>query len=491
MRTNRISQKLAVGILVGSVTFMNIIDTTIINVAVPTIGRDFDVSIASVDSIAIGFLVSLAAFVPAAGWIGDRLGNKRALLGSILVFTVASALCGAAQNLGQLVLFRVLQGAGGGLLLPVGMAMLMHVFPPAERLTASTVMAIPATTAPALGPVLGGVFTEHLSWRWCFFINVPVGAAALIWGCLLVDEQRSKNPGRFDLLGFVLAGSGLAFLMYGVSSGPDRGWANPLVLSTIAVGVLALAAMTVVELRNPEPMLDLRLYANRLYRSTLTVMTLMSISFFGVIYVVSLFYQDGLGLSAVNAGLNVLPETIGVAISTRLITKHMYSRVGPRRIMAAGATIVAAMIFGLSSIGLGTSLWQIRAFMLVLGFGIAGIFIPAQTAAFATVPPPQIGRASTLFNSQQRLASAVGIAGITSVVTAIGTTHVVDGHLQAHLISYRVGLICAAAVMLLTALGALFVKDADAAETMRPHATAEPAPEAGGALLPVLSEEPG
>ncbi len=227
MFADRVNQKLAVAIVATAATFMAVIDTTIVNVAIPTIGREFHVPPAQVDSVVIGFLVSLAVVMPASGWLGDRFGTKRVMLIATTVFTIASAMCGAAQSLSQLVVFRILQGAGGGMLMPIGMAMLFQTFPPAERIRVSNIMLIPSALGPALGPVVGGLFTTVLSWRWVFYVNVPIGIAAVIFGALFLGDHRQvHDAGRFDVAGFVLAGAGLSLLMYGIS-GVDRRGAGP------------------------------------------------------------------------------------------------------------------------------------------------------------------------------------------------------------------------------------------------------------------------
>ena len=174
-----LNQKIAVGAVFVSAMFMNIMDITIVNVALPTIGRDFHIAPTAVDGIVIAYLVSLAVFIPASGWLGDRFGGKRVLLVAIVVFTLGSVLCGLAQDMTQLVVFRVIQGAGGGMMAPVGMAMLYRVFPPSERVRAASILTIPTTMAPALGPVLGGFLVTNLSWRWVFFVNLPIGIAAI------------------------------------------------------------------------------------------------------------------------------------------------------------------------------------------------------------------------------------------------------------------------------------------------------------------------
>jgi EmrB/QacA subfamily drug resistance transporter len=290
------SQKAVVGVVFVSAMFMSIMDATIVNVALPTIGRDFKVSPTAVDSISIAFLVSLAVFIPASGWLGDRLGGKRVLLAAIAVFTAASALCGLASSLDELVAFRILQGAGGGMLAPVGMAMLYRTFPPAERIRAAAILTVPTTLAPALGPVLGGLLVTDLSWRWVFYVNLPLGAAAFAFGLLFLQQPEQDRPGRFDLPGFLLSGLGLGLLMYGVSEGPNLGWQQSEVLATIAAGIVLLAVMVAVELRSPAPMVDLRLLKNRLFRSGNGVMVLASVAFLGTLYAISLYYQDGRGL---------------------------------------------------------------------------------------------------------------------------------------------------------------------------------------------------
>src|ERR1700724_1778034 len=240
------SQKVVVGVVFVAAMFMSILDATIVNVALPTIGRDFGVSATAVDSISIAFLVSLAVAIPASGGLGDRFGGKRVLLTAIAVFTAASALCGLASSLGELVAFRILQGVGGGMLAPVGMAMLYRAFPPAERIRAAAILTVPTTLAPALGPVLGGLLVTDLSWRWVFYVNLPLGAAAFAFGPLSPQERAQAGPGRFDLPGFLLSGLGLGLLMYGVSEGPNLGWRHSDVLATIAAGIVLLAAMVTV-----------------------------------------------------------------------------------------------------------------------------------------------------------------------------------------------------------------------------------------------------
>jgi EmrB/QacA subfamily drug resistance transporter len=473
------SQKVVIGVVFVAAMFMSIMDATIVNVALPTIGRDFKVSPTAVDSISIAFLVSLAVFIPASGWLGDRLGGKRVLLAAIAVFTVASALCGLASSLGELVAFRILQGAGGGMLAPVGMAMLYRAFPPAERLRAAAILTVPTTLAPALGPVLGGLLVTELSWRWVFYVNLPLGVAAFTFGLLFLQQQKQDRPGRFDLAGFLLSGVGLGLLMYGVSEGPNLGWRRPDVLATIAAGVVLLAAMVVVELRSPAPMVDLRLLKNRLFGLGNGVIVLASIAFLGTLYAISLYYQDGRGLSALGSGLSTFPEAFGVMGGAQLASRVLYPRLGPRRHLTLGLTGTAASIGLLALLGPQTSLWWARLLLLSLGLFMAQVFVPVQAASFATITPAATGRASAMFNAVRQLGGAVGVAVLTTAIVLVGPVHLVAGHEVANLTAYRVAFLVAAAICLCGVACSLAIRDADAAGTMpgrRGQDLTDPAP---------------
>jgi EmrB/QacA subfamily drug resistance transporter len=460
------SQKVAVSVVFVAAMFMSIMDVTIVNVALPTIGRDFSVSPTAVDSISIAFLVSLAVFIPASGWLGDRFGGKRVLLIAIAVFTTASALCGLAHSLGELVAFRVLQGAGGGMLAPVGMAMLFRAFPPAERIRASAILTAPTTLAPALGPVLGGLLVTDLSWRWVFYVNLPIGAAALAFGAVFLRQTAESQPGRFDLAGFLLSGLGLGLLMYGVSEGPDLGWGSATVLTCVAAGLVLLVVMVAVEMRTSEPIVALRLLGNRLFRSSNGVMILGSVAFLGTLFVISLYYQDGRGLSALQSGLSTFPEAIGVMLGAQLASRVLYPRLGPRRHIATGLTGVAVSIGLLSLLGAQSSLWWARLLMFTLGFAMAQVFVPTQAAAFATITPAATGRASTMFNAVRQLGGAIGVALLTTVIVLIGATHRVAGHEVPNLAAYRITFLVAAAVSLAAVASALSIRDADAAASI-------------------------
>lgn len=445
---------------------MALMDATIVNVALPTLGRQFQTSSDAVDGVVIAYLVSLAVFIPTSGWLGDKLGGRRVLLGSIVVFAGSSALCGLATSLGELVLCRIIQGVGGGLMTPVGMAMLWRVFPPAERARASAILMIPTALAPAVGPVLGGLLVTDVSWRWIFYVNVPMGLLALAFGLMFLTDQRLDRAGSFDLPGFVLAGAGLGLLMYGVSEGPINGWGDTGILATVAAGAVLIAAFIVVELGRAEPLLDLRLLRDRLFTLSHGVMFLASVGFIGTIYLIALFYQDGLGMTALQSGLSTIPEALGVMVGAQFTVKRRYPVFGPRMLIVGGLLVAAAGMVALLSIGPSTSLWWARLILLVIGFGISGVFVPTQTAAFATTSKQKMGGASTLFNTGRQFGGAVGVAVLTSVLVAVGPLTHTAGRLVPDLTAYRVAFLVSAAFMLLAAVLASLINDADAAPTI-------------------------
>jgi EmrB/QacA subfamily drug resistance transporter len=471
-----ISQKVAVSVVYAGAMFIAVMDQTIVNVALAAIGRQFHTPATAVAGAVIGYQVSVALFIPAASWLGDRFGPRQVLLGSIAIFTVASALCGLAGSLNELVAFRVLQGVGGGLMTPVGLTMLFRAFPQAERVRASAILVIPTALAPAVGPVIGGLFVTDVSWRWVFYVNVPFGLLALLFGLLFLADQAHPAARRFDVAGFVTSSLGLGLLMYGVSEGPGDGWTAGPIVACLAAGAALLAAMVVIELRVTGPLLDLRVYTDRLFRSASITLTLTSVAFFGLIFLLSLFFQDGLHFSALQAGSTICPEAFGVIIASQLISRRIYPAVGPRRVMAAGLLLIAAVSAGLSFAGAGTSVWLLRAVLFVMGFGVAAVFMPSQAAAFATVGAERTSVASTIFNAQRMIGGAIGVALLTAVISALHPVRTVAGHAQAYLPAFQVGLLVCAGVAVAAAVAALTVHDADAAPTMtrlrRPPAAA-------------------
>ena len=466
MHLPRIDPKVSVCIVFVTAMFMSIMDTTIVNVALPSLGRQLGVANTSIDAVVVAYLVSLAVVMPASGWLGDRWGTKRIFLLALALFSIASALCGLAGSFVMLVIFRILQGAAGGALTPVGTAILYRTFPPAERVQVSRVLIIPTVIAPAVGPVLGGLLVDQLSWRWVFYVNVPIGIAACLFGLLFLLEHRESTPGRFDLAGFLLAGIGLALIMYALSEGPSHGWTSVDIAASAIGGVIILAAFIVIEMRTKEPMIDLRLLGDRLFRTTNLASLFSSAGFLGLLFVAPLFLQEGRGVSALTSGLTTFPEAIGVVLSTQIVAR-LYPRIGPRRLIAGGLIGVAVMMSLLYLMGQDTTLWLMRVLMFLIGAGMAYSFLPVQAAAFATISSSSTGRASALFSAQRQLGAALGVAVLGSVLSIVGPTYPSPtGAVQPNLAAYHAAFLAAAGLALVGACIALAIHDEDAASTM-------------------------
>lgn len=440
---------------------MNTLDSTMVIVALATLGREFNVPAVTTEAVVIAYLVSLATFIPASGWLGDRFGTKRIFLFALAVFVGASVLCGLAQTLPQLVAFRVLQGAGGGLMTPVGMAMLFRTFPPSERVAVGRVLMFATILGPASGPLIGGVLIENLSWRWTFFVNFPIGLIAFLVGLFFLHEYRDPTPGRFDVPGFLLGGAGLALSMFALSEGPGRGWTSPLILVTGIVGIGLLVAFVLVELRSAAPMVDLRLLNNELFRSTQVVAFFATGGFIGVLFLVPLFLQEVQGASPLESGLTTFPEALGVVTSTQLVAR-LYPRIGPRRLMAGGLVGLTVAIALLAQFGLTGDPWTVRVLMFLVGFCMAYIFLPNQAASLATISRTQTGRATTISNVQRQVGAALGVATLSTIVGAAASGPSDAG-------PYRLALFAASVFALIGAFAALRIPDEQAVETMRPR----------------------
>lgn len=460
------SQQRAVAVVYVAAMFMSVLDTTIVTVALPAIAREFGVSVAEVGAVQIAYLVALTVFIPVSGWIGDRIGGKRALLGAIGLFTLGSALCGVATSLPALIVFSAVQGVGGAVMLPVGLAMLFRVYPPSERVRLSATLALVTAIAPALGPVLGGVFTTYGSWRWVFFVNVPIGMVAVAWGMLRLEPHAQPHPGRLDVAGFVLAAAGFGVLMTGVSEGASFGWTHPLVLALTLAGALLLVLLILVERHVAHPLIELRLFRNRLFTAATCLYGLASVAYIGGLYLVSVFLQDALGVSAFEAGLTSVASAIGVIVGGQLVSRVLYPRFGPRRLTTAGLVLIGTALALMALVRARTGLWWVRGDLLLLGLGVAAVFIPSQAISMATISTADTGKASPIFNAGKQFGSAVGVALLATVVALATSPHPAPGAGQTGLFPFHVAFLTAAAVALISTPIALAIRDDDASATM-------------------------
>lgn len=458
--------------------FMDLLDGTIVNVAAPTLAQDFNASTTTIEWVITGYLLSLAVFIPVSGWAGDRFGTKRTFMFALSVFTLSSFLCAMAWNIESLIAFRILQGVGGGMLTPVGTAMVFRAFPPNERSKASGLMVIPTTVAPASGPILGGFLVEYVSWEWIFLVNVPVGIIGLIVSWRFLKEDKQPSPGRFDMYGFALAAAGMASIQYALAEAGSRGFDDARVIGFLIAGAALIVAFAAAELRIAQPMIDVRLFRNRLFRQCTSTQFVAMIGFSGALFLLPFLLQRERGLSPFESGLTTFPMAIGVMMMAQPMSR-LYRFIGPRRLIATGLVLATISTLTLAFIDIETNLWYIRGIMLLRGWGFGMMLVPMQAATFATISPVDTGRASSLFSVSRMVGQSLGVAISATVLSNRITAH--GGVPAAHLrnlpqavqdgtvLAYRDAFIVAAALTVLGIIMALLIKDSDAEASMRPR----------------------
>ena len=465
----RLEYKWIVAIVFVFGLFMELLDMTITNVALPVLGATFHAGTTGIEWIVTGYLLSLAVFIPVSGWVGDRFGTKRTFMFALVTFTLASILCSLSWSIESLIAFRVLQGIGGGMLTPVGTTMMFRAFPQNERARVSALIAIPTIVAPASGPIIGGYLVEYHSWQSIFLINVPIGLIALVVAGMFLKEHRELNAGRLDVPGFVFGAAGLASLIYALSQAGSRGFGN-LVVS--GFGILGLALLTIfvfAELRAARPMIDVRLFRYRLFSSGNGVLFFSSAAFGGVIFLLPLLLQAERGLSPLHSGLTTFPQAIGVMITATLSGK-LYNTVGPRRLMITGMTLSAISTFAFILIGLNTTDLAVSGILLARGAAFGLALVPLQAATFAQITSEETGQASAAFNVIRQVASSFGVALVATVLTARLSAHnALMGDVATQsgaVLAFHDAFIVATVISAVAIGAAFFVSDKLAASTM-------------------------
>jgi EmrB/QacA subfamily drug resistance transporter len=454
--------------------FMDLLDITIVNVALPTLGEEFDTGSSGLEWIVTGYLLSLAIWIPASGWLGDRIGTKKVFMFALATFVAGSALCALSWNLESMVAFRIIQGIGGGMLTPVGNTMLFRAFPPHERAQASIVLTVPTVIAPALGPVLGGFFVDYVSWHWIFLVNIPIGVAGFLFTWAFVHEEKGEVTGSFDVPGFVLSGGGLALVLFALSRGPVEGWSSTLVVGTGLAGVIMGASFVVVELKSRFPMLDLRLLGDRMFRNANIVFFAMIGGLMGVIFLLPLLMQNLRGLSAMETGLLLGPQALAVMAFAPLSGK-LYPKVGPKRMLVFSMVVFAFSSLMFLAIDLETNLLWLLPIMILRGLAMAFTFIPLQAAAFATIKPRDLGMASSIFGTNRQVASSIGVAILATVLTERTAHHVANASNpeQGALLGFHDAFLASAILSVVGIVFALIIRDEDAEASMRDMGEAE------------------
>jgi EmrB/QacA subfamily drug resistance transporter len=493
MGLTRIPYKYLVAIVFIFGLFMDLMDTTIVNIAIPSLRTDFNASTSLVEWTVTGYLLSLAVVIPAAGWLSDRFGTKRIFLLAMGIFVAASAACGLSQNIEQLIFFRFVQGIGGGMMTPVGTAMLSREFPGTERAKASAILSVPVVLAPTLGPVLGGYLIEYVSWRWIFYVNLPVGLAGMAMAFSVLKEHKEEYAQRgFDVTGLLTGSGSAAMVLYAVSRAGADGWGSSPVVG-FGLGGLALAAVFVaIELTVKYPILDLRLFKRWLFASGNLMMMPAFGAFGGFGLLLTLFLQDLRGYHPLHAGLLQAPSSIGTAISLPLAS-WIYPKVGPKRMMLFGFGFAALTMLPFYFVGLETPVWVIVALLVVRGLPFAFAAVASQTLLFGPIESEKQGPASSIYSTLRQAASSFGVALIITISLSRTRTHEASAVASQHLTGptaditrhaavsgYHDAYLAVFVLMALPFLLAFFINDAKAAESLRRRmvsVSAEPAAE--------------
>jgi EmrB/QacA subfamily drug resistance transporter len=413
--------KIAGVVVLGAI--MSILDITVVNVALPTFQTvfgsvDAPVTYSHVAWTVTAYTLALATVIPLTGWAADRFGTKRLYLTALGLFTAGSALCAAASSIDMLIAFRVLQGLGGGMLMPLGMTIMTRAAGPQRMGRLMAILGVPMLLGPILGPIIGGWLIQHASWHWIFLINAPIGVVAVIYSFVVLPRDVPEPSESFDFVGMLLLSPGLALFLFGVSSLPESNgdFTAPRVWVSMLVGIVLMLIFVWHAFRPEHPLLDLRLFKNRNLTVSIITMFLFAAAFFGGLLLVPTYFQEVRGESTLNAGLLVAPQGIG-AMLTMPVAGALVDRIPVGRIVPVGMVLIAIGMFGLTQIQADTSYPLLIALLFVMGLGMGSTMMPLFTTALKTLARQEVARGSTLLNITQQIASSVGVAVISVVLT--------------------------------------------------------------------------
>jgi len=424
-----------VAVAVMCATFMEVLDTTVVNVSLPHIAGTLSVSVDEAAWALTSYLVANAIILPMTGWLANFFGRKRMLLGAVFGFTAASFLCGLATSLPMLIVCRVIQGATGGALQPLSQAVMLEAFPPKDRGKAMAFWGLGIVVAPMLGPVIGGYLTDNFSWRWVFYINLPVGLASVIMTRLFIFDPpyiRRQKTG-IDYWGIGLLAVGIGALQVVLDKGQEDDWfGSNLIVTLSVVSVIGLIAFVVRELRTRAPVVQLRVFKESTYAAGVFLMTMLGFVLYGSLLLLPIFLQTLLGYSALDAGIAMAPRGLGSFLTMPLVGTVL-ARFDPRKVLAVGLVGAAWTLYQLSSLNLNAGYWDIFWPQFIQGAALAMLFVPLTTATMDPIPKEEMGNATSMFNLMRNLGGGAGIASASTFLFRRTQLHTHD--LGAHVSS--------------------------------------------------------
>lgn len=402
-------------VVVGMV--LAILDATIVNVAIPTLGHDFHTSISTIQWVMTGYLLAFASVIPLTGWASERFGAKRVWIASLMLFMAGSALAGAAWSIEALIVFRLIQGFGAGLIMPVGQTILAQAAGPQRIGRVMSVIGVPMLLAPIFGPVIGGAIVDQVSWRWIFFVNLPVGLAALLLAWRLLPEYAPRRGQRLDLRGLALLSPGIAIFVYGMSeAGAGGGFSDRGALGGVALG-LVLVALFVWHAwrRGRAALIDVSLFARRGFAAAAGTNLLVGIALFGALILLPLYFQFVRGESPFATGLLLVPQGLGAALAMP-IAGRLTDEIGARVVIPAGVVLALVGTAAYTQVGAETSYALLAGSLFVIGLGLGSTIMPSMAVAYQAVSREAVAQATSTINVIQRIAGSVGTALLAVVL---------------------------------------------------------------------------
>ncbi|MFC4102145.1 MDR family MFS transporter [Paenibacillus xanthanilyticus] len=458
-------------VIIGMI--MVILDSTVVNVALPRLVEDFDSSVPTLQWAVTGYTLALSAVIPLAGWMSDRFGAKRIFLTTIVFFTLGSVLCGLAQSPEQLILFRVIQGLGGGMVSPIGFAIVFRLAPPGKMGSIMGMLGIPMLLAPALGPILAGYLVDYVSWHWIFIINLPIGIVAFLFGMRFLPRFESKAVPSLDILGMILAPIAFAMLAFGVSEG-GTDWGSARTLTGLIVGGTALVLFIAVELRKREPLLELRVFGSSDFTRGIIIAWVAQIALFGSMLLVPLYLQNVEHFSALKTGVILLPQAL-FAAAAMPIAGRMYDKIGARPLVMTGLGLVTAGLFLLSKLSVDTGIPYVLTALAMMGAGMGMTMMPINTQLLASAPRQLVTRVTPLTTAAQQVMVSFAVAGLTGFLTSEIKDNIAKGGdpIHASVAAYDDTFFLAAGIALVGAVLALVLRKPKAHEQVKADAEGE------------------
>ncbi len=402
----------------------SILSSTVVNVAVPDLQATFHAGLTDVQWILTAYLLGLSAVIPISGYVSDRFGTKRVYLVTLVAFTIASGLCGLAWNLQSEIAFRVVQGLAGGMVMPVGMTIIMRMAAPEERGRLMSILGVPLMLAPALGPTVGGWLIQVFDWRWVFWVNLPAGILALVLGFFFLEAGRMPWVGRkVDVVGLFLATPGVALVIYGLTQASVYGWSAWQAVVPLGGGLLLVAGFVSWEMRQEHPLLDMRVFRDAGFAASMVVGVIMASALFGAVFLIPVFMQEVQGKDTLQAGLLLAPQGLAAA-AAMTISGTLSDRFGARPVVFTGIVALVAATLLLVRVTPATDNWSWILITSARGIGMGFAMMPNFAAAYVTLAPAAIARATAVSNTLQRVASSFGIAVLATIV---------EGRIKAHL----------------------------------------------------------